>query len=243
LFDLAKDATVTAQEVLSVELWGELAASSMGFFAARGNGLVERLQPGGARRLLVPSIFALVLAAELASPLVSPSIPAPPDPGAPEERAALILALHQYVEWPGAGRPASEPLRIGVLADEPLVQALARSARSGSAKGRAVEVRGFRNLDEVELCPILVVGRAKERHLRTILDHLRYLDPDLAILTVGENESFLDDGGMLRLVARDDRIAFEVNLRAAGAAGIRISSEMLRLADRVVPETPGEPAR
>jgi hypothetical protein len=124
---------------------------------------------------------------------------------------------------------------VGVLADERLRLALEEQARSHQVEGRPVRVRGYRNLDEVELCPVLFVGRDKARLMRVILDHLEYVDPEYPMLTIGERDDFLGNGGVVRLVERADRIAFEVNLAAAGDAGLRVSSELLRLAERVIP--------
>jgi hypothetical protein len=160
------------------------------------------------------------------------------------EKATLILEINQFIEWPrSTPLQAGEPFDIGVLGDERLRNSLAKLARSRTVRGHRIRVRGFRNLDEVELCPVLVVGEHKARLLRVIRDHLRYLDPRRAVLTVGEREDFLENGGIIRLIPLAERIAFEVNLAAAAGAGLEISSEMLRLAERVVPVTPAVTAR
>jgi hypothetical protein len=54
------------------------------------------------------------------------------------------------------------------------------------------------------------------------------------VLTVGESDSFLDQGGAINLFKKDGKVRFEVNLNAAQAARLQVNSRVLALADRVV---------
>jgi hypothetical protein len=147
------------------------------------------------------------------------------------ERAALVLDVARYVEWPPAMRPGpAAPFVVGVLGDEPMRAALAEELAGKRLGDRPIAVRGFRNLDEVDPCPVLVVGRAKARLLPVILEFLG----ESAVLTVGEREDFLELGGAVRLVEEPRRIAFEVNLAAADRRGLRLSAPVLQHALRVV---------
>jgi len=52
-------------------------------------------------------------------------------------------------------------------------------------------------------------------------------------LTVGETESFLQEGGIINFAIRSSRVRFDIDLDAAHRAGIQISSKVLSLADEV----------
>jgi hypothetical protein len=54
------------------------------------------------------------------------------------------------------------------------------------------------------------------------------------VLTVGEHERFLDQGGVMRLFLEDNRVRFSVNQQSADRAGLQISSRLLRLARTVI---------
>ncbi len=56
---------------------------------------------------------------------------------------------------------------------------------------------------------------------------------DQPVLTVGESSRFLDDGGVISLQVIDRRVRFEVSATAAERIGLRLSSQLLRLAVRV----------
>jgi hypothetical protein len=54
----------------------------------------------------------------------------------------------------------------------------------------------------------------------------------LPILTVGESDDFLDQGGMFNLFFEDKQLRFEVNQTPAENAKLTVSSKLLRLAKK-----------
>ena len=56
---------------------------------------------------------------------------------------------------------------------------------------------------------------------------------DAPVLTVGETDNFLDEGGSINLFLRQGTIRFGVNLDSTERAGLKVSSRMLNLADEV----------
>jgi DNA-binding LytR/AlgR family response regulator len=55
------------------------------------------------------------------------------------------------------------------------------------------------------------------------------------ILTVGDVERFSARGGMIRFVTEHGRIRLRINLKAAEAANLKLSSKLLRPAEIVSP--------
>ena len=58
------------------------------------------------------------------------------------------------------------------------------------------------------------------------------------LLTVGEHERFLDRGGMIRFRRIDNRVRFEINLRAIERNGLRVSTRLLGVAVHVRRDAP-----
>ena len=54
------------------------------------------------------------------------------------------------------------------------------------------------------------------------------------ILTVSDAEGFTRDGGAIALVRSDGRLQFDVNADALARAGLKPSSQMMRLARQVI---------
>lgn len=52
-------------------------------------------------------------------------------------------------------------------------------------------------------------------------------------VTIGETKQFIKHGGMINFVRRDVNIKFEINASAFERANLKISSQVLRIADRV----------
>jgi hypothetical protein len=50
------------------------------------------------------------------------------------------------------------------------------------------------------------------------------------VLTVGETSDFTERGGILNFVIHDGRLRFEVNVAAAEAHHLKVSSKLLQLA-------------
>jgi hypothetical protein len=146
----------------------------------------------------------------------------------------VVIELTRYVEWPAGSFPSPDaPFVIGVLGDRQFAAELNREVADKKVQGRVVRMRNFLNLDEVDPCSVLVVGREKARLLPVILE---YLQDWSGILTVGDTVDFAELGGVVRLVELPDRIGFEINRDAADHADLRLGAQLLRLADRLLPE-------
>jgi hypothetical protein len=53
---------------------------------------------------------------------------------------------------------------------------------------------------------------------------------NLPVLTVGDGDTFLDDGGVIQLRTLDRRVRFDISMSAAQHSRLRLSSQLLRLA-------------
>ena len=53
------------------------------------------------------------------------------------------------------------------------------------------------------------------------------------VLTIGEGEGFVRDGGMIAFVLENHRVRFDINQTAAENAGLKLSSKLLSVARSV----------
>jgi hypothetical protein len=177
----------------------------------------------------------VALALALAILCVSPSLGAASSAQEPrreaaleyEVKAAFLYKFAKFVEWPEDAPVADRPaVVIGVLGVDPFGEALDAAVRGKTVNGRALSVRRFAELRDLEPCQILFVSASEGRRLPEILTRLG----GSPVLTVGEPETFTRDGGIVRLVTEDNKVRFEINVDAAEHAGLRISSKLLALA-------------
>jgi uncharacterized protein DUF4154 len=150
---------------------------------------------------------------------------------ADELKAAFVFNFAKYVEWRDDAPAAGTPLDICVVGAQRIEAALAR-ATSGKAIGdRPLVVRRVRDAEDVDGCQIAVLGDALPHgEARATLARLA----DRRILTIGDGADFPDDGGVIAFDLVGQKLRFQINARAAERAHLRISSQLLKLATRVI---------
>ncbi|MEW6751463.1 MAG: YfiR family protein [Candidatus Latescibacterota bacterium] len=149
-------------------------------------------------------------------------------PRAPEHevKAAFLVHLPDFVQWPAAALPDSATaLTIGILGDDPFGHVLTELA-ARTRQGRRLEIRRSARLQELPVCHILYISRSETRYLPQILAHLR----GGSVLTVGDSEGFARAGGMVNFVRQGQKVRFEINATAAERAQLHLSAKLLRLA-------------
>jgi YfiR/HmsC-like len=156
-------------------------------------------------------------------------------PTTSEVEAVFLFNFSQFVEWPPqAFAEPSSPIVICVLGSDPFGTTLDEVIRGETVQGRALTVRRFQRVEDLTDCQILFISRSEQARLQPILKTLQ----GRSILTVSDLEEFAGDGGVICFVLVDNKIRLRVNLHAAKAAGLTLSSKLLRPAQIV---GPGEP--
>jgi hypothetical protein len=147
-------------------------------------------------------------------------------------KAVFLFNFAQFVQWPETNFPdAGAPFRIGVLGDDPFNSFLDETVRGEKVNGHPLITERYRNVDDVKECQILFVSRSENGSMQRILTQLKGRD----ILTVGDVEGFLKNGGAIRFATEQNKIHLRVSLEAARSTNLVISSKILRLSEIVEP--------
>jgi YfiR/HmsC-like len=88
----------------------------------------------------------------------------------------------------------------------------------------------------MQACHILFLAKGQGKRVPMLLMALH----NAPVLTVGETPGFLAAGGMINFLLTENKVRFEINLEAAGAARLQIGSRLLILAQRVVGDNRGK---
>jgi hypothetical protein len=149
-----------------------------------------------------------------------------------ELKAIFLYNFAQFVEWPPAAFSNGEaPLVIGVIGKNPFGARLKDIVSGEKVNGREVTVQYYDNAQDIGACHILFINLSEPDKRAQVLELVKGRN----ILTVSDISGFSGGGGMIRLFTRDNKIRFEVNLDASRAAGLTISSKLLRLAEIFTP--------
>lgn len=143
-------------------------------------------------------------------------------------KAGFVFNFAKFTDWPAGAVAANAPLQL-CLAGGEAPTAFARAVEGRAVQGHLLVLRRTTKLEELRQCHIVYLSDLEERKLTDSLRVIRRLP----ILTISDSDGFVELGGMIGLVAEADRLQFEVNADAAQAAGLKISSQLLRLARHV----------
>jgi hypothetical protein len=147
-------------------------------------------------------------------------------------KAAFLFHFAQFVEWPAeAFKEPQAPFTYCTIGEDPFHGALERTLSGKTIGQRALRVEHLSGTAQAGECQILFIGGpADKKHIAETLASVS----ELPILTVGEEEQFAADGGAIGFCMEDNKIRFEINLKAAGKARLKISAKLLALAKTVL---------
>jgi hypothetical protein len=145
-------------------------------------------------------------------------------------KAVFLFNFAQFVDWPPAAfTEESTPLAICVLGSDPFGSYLDDIVRGEQVKSRRLTVQRFRSPEDIRGCQVLFVSRSEGRNLAKTLASAREMDA----LTVSDADDFAARGGMIQLTTESGRIRIKINVNAAKASSLVISSKLLRSAEIV----------
>ena len=176
----------------------------------------SRLQRGHVSRVALAVMAAWVLLAVL----FPHALPAQQDERS--VRAAFVYNLTKYVAWP----ISEHEVNICVIGEGATGPALKHVVDGKISDGRTIHVLLEPSDDGLRHCDIVYLTEGTAARLHSILDKTRRA----LILTVGEDDRFVREGGMIGFVRTGDSIQIEVNIDSVKAGDLKISSRLLDLA-------------
>ena len=144
-------------------------------------------------------------------------------------KAGFIFHFAQLVDWP-ASAAGGPDFVLCTLGDDPF-QGQLETTLDGKAIGtRPIHILHVKQPQEARGCQVLFISNSEDQRLPKILGDLG----TSPVMTVGEANDFIERGGMIRFVLEQDKVRFEINLKAANPAGLKFSSRLLLLAKNVI---------
>ena len=146
-----------------------------------------------------------------------------------EVKAAYLYNFARFAKWPTMVFPEDSSLLVlCIIGKNPFGGAL--DALAGKAVDthaiRIQHMTGLPGVAALRGCHLLFISRSEQGRLPQLLATLE----GLPVLSVSDIDSFAQVGGMIGLVERDRRIHFDINLAVVQRSGIRLSSQLLKLA-------------
>jgi hypothetical protein len=143
-------------------------------------------------------------------------------------KAAFVYNFAKFVEWPeGTFAGATDPIALCVLGENPFGPLLEDAVRDKTVNARQIVVHESKTLSPAVRCHIVFLASGS-------------LDESLAalakrpVLTVSDAESAVERGAIIGLRLEERKVRFEVNLIAAKKARLKLSSQLLKVAARLI---------
>lgn len=145
-----------------------------------------------------------------------------------EVKAAYLYNFAHSAQWPSASLPADDaPFVIGVVGGDAEFLDRLRTTIGGRTVGsHPVKAKAVISESEMRSCQLVFFHDSERRLVPSAIASLQ----SAPVLLVGEDASFLRQGGMINLLLQDGRIRFEVNRQTLDRAAIRLSPALLQLA-------------
>lgn len=147
-------------------------------------------------------------------------------------KAAFLYNFTKFVEWPPAAFEERGSFRLCVLGENPFGKSLQSVIEGEQVQGRPITLLRIDSLDNPRLCHILFLSRPETERFPAVLAAVR----GAPVLTVGEAPGILGQGAGVSFVLKEGKVRFEINQTAVEGHGLKMSSKLLRLATRVIPE-------
>jgi hypothetical protein len=147
-----------------------------------------------------------------------------------EIKAAFIYNFLKFVEWPNESFSENDSkLKICVIEECDLGEKVTL-INGRMAAQRLIVVQQIQNKSSINECNVLVICSEDEEVVKTHLQRVI----NRPILTIGVCKNFARLGGMIGLFTISGKVRFSINLKEADASGLKISSQLLKLAVEVI---------
>jgi len=141
-------------------------------------------------------------------------------------KAAFIYNFAKFVEWPKESSSKEGSFVIGILGRDPFGGALQQTVSGKTIRERKITVKQFSRIEDAIGSDILFISTSEKEGVAQIL---RRLD-GAPVLTISDLGRFSEQGGMIEFVIDHDRVRFAINPGASAQAGLKPSSQLLKLA-------------
>lgn len=136
--------------------------------------------------------------------------------------AVYIYSFIRYIQWPNN----TGNFTIGVLGESPINSHLDNMAATKKAGSRTIVIKKFSSASEVTPTDILFIANSVEESVEAFKS--TSISNNTLIITEKEGQGMA--GSAINFIEKNSKLAFELNKSSIEEAGLKVSSELARLA-------------
>ena len=144
-----------------------------------------------------------------------------------ELKTAFIYQFTKYVSWPKT-KKNKDRLVIGVIAHKHMFDAIKKldGKLSQGMKISVISMKDYSQLDGIDILYIESWFPINEELVKKAVKH--------HVLTISDRSDAAEKGIIIALYMVGSKLRFDVNLKVADASSLRLSSRLLRLANKLI---------
>lgn len=130
----------------------------------------------------------------------------------------------KLVEWPQSYRQGN--FVVGVVGESPLYNELVKMSKTKKVANQSLEVKKYKNTDDIGKCHIVYVSMSESESLASILKKVK----SNSTLIISEKQGLVDKGAGINFIIKDNRQKFELNKKNVEKYKLKVSSNLEALA-------------
>ena len=138
-------------------------------------------------------------------------------------KAVFIYNFTRYVEWDNLNDENN--FIIGIMGSSALDLAIEVIANTNLVKNKRIILKHFSSPEDISYCHILFIPRNYQFPVRSVIEKV-----PKKVLVVGEKQGAATQGASINFILVNDKLKFEINPDAVYDAGLKASSQLLKLA-------------
>lgn len=141
-------------------------------------------------------------------------------------KAVFLYNFAIFTSWPNYN---VENFNLCIYGEDPFGRDLDTLMKSKRIYDRLVNIHRINDVEQLDSCQLVFISRSAVSNLSDVIHVLK----DKPVLTVADSPGAGQQGVILNMNVKQDKVTFEANLTMAKRAGLNLSSQLLRFATEV----------
>jgi|WetSurMetagenome_2_1015567.scaffolds.fasta_scaffold17605_5 hypothetical protein len=144
-----------------------------------------------------------------------------------EVKAVFLFNFINFIRWPETALSPNAAMKLCVVGDDPFEGLLEGVVLNEKNSKHPIGIQRLKYpRDDLGECHILFVSRSEQDNYSKILAFLA----QKPVLTVGETEDFLSQGGMVEFYMQNQRVRLSMSLSRLRTAQLNANANLLKVA-------------
>ncbi len=136
----------------------------------------------------------------------------------------FIFSFTRYIQWPDAANGGD--FVIKVVGDSPIIAELEAMAKQKKAGDRTIKIMKVATAAQADNCSMVFIPAAQSGTLNDVIQKIG-VKPTLIVT---EEAGMAAKGSDINFITKDGKLAFELNQTPINKKGLKVSTELTRLA-------------